>query len=209
MMRVLVALILLAAAGGVAGEEAMTVLERSEAVYAGAGSFSADFVQIVETGDFFDDERTEGFLLMQYPNRFVLDTPGQVITCDGDSIWSYSVENKQVVIEAVGKADELITPADYLFNFKENYEIISDTTVFLDSAEVRRIGLKAQSADEFIQLLHLYLAAEDYLVKRVVYTDINANLITVAFSNWQLAVKVEPEKFRFRAPEGVEEVRLP
>jgi outer membrane lipoprotein-sorting protein len=44
---------------------------------------------------------------------------------------------------------------------------------------------------------------------RVRYTDINDNTITIDFSHLQLGAEVAPERFRFKTPKGVEEVRLP
>jgi outer membrane lipoprotein-sorting protein len=57
--------------------------------------------------------------------------------------------------------------------------------------------------------MELFVNADDYSVRRVRYTDINDNIITIDFSKLQLGVEIAPERFRFKTPEGVEEVRLP
>ncbi|MCK4858730.1 MAG: outer membrane lipoprotein carrier protein LolA [candidate division Zixibacteria bacterium] len=206
-LRIIVLVVLLA--GGLAAADAIEITEKSEALYARAGSFKANFIQVVATGDFFDDEETAGILLMEYPDRFRLETPEQVITCDGDTLWSYSVENKQVLVEPVSQVGDMVTPADYLFNFKENYEIEFDTTLVEGEVEMHRLNLRAKDDDQYVRSLQLYVSTENYAVVRVVYKDINENQITIDFSDLKLGIDLDKKDFRFKPPRGVEEVRLP
>ena len=190
-------------------DKAVDVVDRSEAVYSHAGTFFAKFTQVVSTGDFFDDEKTSGSLTMSYPRKFRIDTPDQVIASDGDSLWSYSAENKQVTIDAVSKSKETVTPADYLFNFKQNYDLEYDSTTTIDKTSVHKLSLKSKSTDQYVQSMKLYLDANNFTVRRVIYRDINDNKITLDFSGWKMGIRVAPEQFRFKTPRGVEEVRLP
>lgn len=209
MMRKIATILLLCAPLLVAENDIGTILEKSETAYARAGTFTAEFVQTVESGDFFEDEQIEGVLLMEYPNKFRLDTPAQVIACDGETVWSYSVENAQVVIEPVAKAEEMVTPADYLFNFKDNYRIAADTVMELGTQLCYRLTLAALDDEQFVQHLELYLDHDNYEIAQVTYTDINDNLVTIEFRKLKLGADIPTEKFRFLTPKGVEEVRLP
>lgn len=209
MMRAVIALMLLCVSLPASGDQVADILEKSETVYARAGTFTADFTQTIESGDFFEDEKVEGTLLMEYPNKFRLDTPEQVISCDGETLWSYSVENEQVVIQPVDEAEDLVTPADYLFNFKANYNVVADTMMELGKQVCYRLTLVSKSKDQFVQELQLYLNYETYEVAQVTYTDINDNLVTISFRKLKLGVPIPPEKFHFQTPKGVEEVRLP
>lgn len=208
-MKYKVLIILICLAATALAVDALDVAEKSEAVYARAGSFTAEFVQKVATGGFFADEETFGILLMEYPRHFRIETPEQVITCDGDTIWSYSVENKQVTVEAVDKVEDLVTPVDFLFNFRENYHIAYDTTVLIGDIKAYKLRLMSKSRDEYVQGMALYVKADDYTVLRVRYTDINDNVITIDFSKLKLGDSIESSRFRFKTPKGVEEVRLP
>lgn len=188
---------------------ASDIVDRSEALYSKAGVFSARFTQTVSTGDFFDDEKLEGTLIMSYPKQFRIDTPEQVIVSNGDTLWSYSAENRQVVIEAVAKSKETITPADYLFNFKQNYTLEYDSSDVIDKTSVQRLSLRAKSKDHFVRTMKVYINSTTNQIRRVIYRDLNDNKITLDFSDWKLGIKAEPHQFRFKTPRGVEEVRLP
>jgi outer membrane lipoprotein carrier protein len=204
-----ITILILAVCSALTAATATDVVDKSEALYSKAGVFSAKFSQTVSTGDFFDDEKTEGMLFMSYPRQFRVDTPEQVIVSDGDTLWSYSAENRQVTVELVAKSNETITPADYLFNFKKNYQLEYDSTDTIDKVKVHRLSLRAKSKDNFVRSMKVYIDATTFLVRRVVYRDLNDNRITLEFRDWKMGIKTTPEQFRFRTPRGVEEVRLP
>ena len=205
--RVMMLLLVLCAA--VFAGNATDIVDKSEALYSKSGLFSAKFTQTVSTGDFFDDEKVAGTLIMNYPRQFRIDTHEQVIVSDGDTLWSYSAENRQVVVEAVAKSKETITPADYLFNLKQNYNLDYDSTDVIDKAKVRRLSLRSKSEDRFVRSMKVYINVNTLQIRRVVYRDLNDNKITLDFSDWKMRVKATPEQFRFKTPRGVEEVRLP
>jgi len=188
---------------------ATEVLQKSEELYKRAGNFSAKFTQVVSAGDFFDDERTKGILLMQYPDKFKLETPEQVITSDGDSLWSYSVDNNQVTIDPVSRIEGLVTPADYLFEFRKNYNVVNDSVALTDSAGVFRLPLTAKRDDQYVRALQLFVDSKGFAVIQVIYDDINGNRITIRFHDLNTDLKIDPGSFRFKTPKGVEEVRLP
>jgi len=185
------------------------VIDRSEKAYADAGQFSAKFKQTLSAGDFFEDETTSGEMTISYPDKFRIESPEQTLASDGDSLWSYSVENKQVTIEAMKDLNDVVTPADYLFRFKQHYSIPSDTIVELNGKKAHKLHLKALTEDEFVRELDLYIDSDTYLVSRAVYRDPNDNLVTLDFSDWKLKIKTQPDIFRFQTPPGVEEVRVP
>ncbi len=206
-MRVLIIVLILCLPLFAAGTT--DIIDKSEALYSQGGAFSAKFSQNVSTGDFFDDEKATGSLIMNYPRQFRIETQEQTLVSNGDTLWSYSVENRQVTVELVTKSEETITPSDYLFNFKKNFDVSYDSTEIIDKAKVHRFSLRAKSADQFVRTMQVYIDANTYLVRRVTYRDLNDNKITLDFSDWKLGIKVAPDKFRFKAPRGVEEVRIP
>lgn len=188
---------------------ATDVVDKSEVLYSKSGVFSAKFTQTVSTGDFFDDEKVEGTLFMNYPRQFRIDTHEQVIVSDGDTLWSYSAENKQVTVEAITESKETITPADYLFSFKQNYNLDYDSTDVIDKVKVRRLSLRSKSQDQYVRSMKVYINVSTFQIRRVVYRDLNDNKITLDFSDWKMGIRATPDQFRFKTPRGVEEVRLP
>lgn len=185
------------------------VVEKTEAVYAKNKTFSVKFTQVVASGDFFDDDKTSGSMLLSYPEKFRVETPEQTLVSDGDSLWTYSVENKQVTIEPMNRLEDVVTPADYLFRFKEHYDLACDSTETVEKRPCHQLSLKSKDDSQYVRSMKVYIDTETALVRRVIYRDMNDNKITLDFTDWKLGASIAPAEFRFKAPAGVEEVRVP
>ena len=168
-----------------------------------------DFKQEVHSGVFSAVERTEGKMFLAKGDRFRIQTDEQVIASDGKLLWVYSKENKQVTIDKVGKTRDLVRPSDYLFTFRENYNavLLPDSSISDETYSV--ILLTSQDKDQFIQRMTLYADKTDKLTRRAVYQDINGNIVEINFFNLKIDKALSPETFIFKAPKGVEEIRLP
>jgi outer membrane lipoprotein carrier protein len=208
-MLLRITLISLIVAGRVFGMTAAQVVEKTEAIYAKNKTFSVKFTQTVSAGDFFDDDKTSGSMLLSYPEKFRVSTPEQTLASDGDSLWTYSVENKQVTIEAMNKLEDVVTPADYLFRFKEHYDLDYDSTATISKHPCHQLSLKSKDDKQYVRSMKVFIDTETSLVRRVIYRDMNDNKITLDFSDWKLGAAFDPSEFRFKTPSGVEEVRVP
>lgn len=196
-------------AGAVFAVTASQVVEKTEAIYAKNKTFTVKFTQTVSAGDFFDDDKTSGKMLLSYPDKFRVETPEQTLASDGDSLWTYSVENKQVTIESMIGLEDVVTPADYLFRFKEHYDLEYDSTETIAKHQCHQLSLKSKDDNQYVRSMKVFIDTETSLVRRVIYRDLNDNKITLDFSDWKLGEQIESSEFRFKTPSGVEEVRVP
>ena len=172
-------------------------------------SLQVDFVQEVNSGVFATIDRTEGKIFIQEGDRFRIESDEQTIVSDSVVIWIYSAENKQVKIDSVYKIDDLVRPSEYLFTFKDGYDVTLLDDNQCDFGECFKVLLKAENDDSFIKEMTLAIDPDTYLTHKAEYKDINGNLVTVTFSKYKIDKKIPPEVFEFKTPKGVEEVRLP
>jgi chaperone LolA len=170
---------------------------------------AVDFVQEVHSGVFAAVERTSGKMFLASGDKFRVQTDEQTIVSDGNILWVYSRENKQVTIDKVAKSRDIVRPSDYLFTFRESYTsyLLPDTTI--GRVECMTILLVCDEKDEFIQQMTLYVGKEDLLTHRASYVDINGNNVIIDFSNLKVDKGLPDDVFFFETPKGVEEVRLP
>lgn len=188
---------------------AKEIADKSEAIYSEKKTFSVKFEQVVSTGEFFDDEHTNGSMKLAYPKKYRIETPEQVFVSDGDTLWTYSEENCQVTVEPTNRLDDFVTPADYLFRLREHYELSYDSTEVIEKKPYHRLSLRSLKDDQYVRSMKVMIDPETYLIRRVVYRDINDNKISLDFHDWKLGATLKPEDFRFQTPAGVEEVRIP
>lgn len=188
---------------------AQEILQDLQNRYDTLSDLEVTFTQEVHSGVFAAVERTSGKMFLASRDRFRVQTDGQTIVSDGELIWVYSRENKQVTIDKVSRSKDLVRPSDYLFSFRESYtsSLLPDTII--DDVECLVVQLDCESGDEFIQEMTLYIAKDDLLTHRASYTDINGNRVVMNFSDIRIDSGLPKETFIFETPKGVEEVRLP
>lgn len=191
------------------GQEAKEILADLQDRYDKLVDLKVDFNQEVHSGVFASVERISGKMYLASGDRFRVQTDEQIIVSDGDTLWVYSKENKQVTIDKVAKSRDLVRPSDYLFSFREAYrhELMPDT--LLRKSECTVVRLVCVEKNEFIQQMTLYISKQDLLTHRAVYDDINGNTVIVDFHDLKIDKGIPDDIFRFETPKGVEEVRLP
>ena len=172
-------------------------------------TLQVEFEQQVTSGVFSTIDKTKGRIYLTSDDRFRVETDEQEIVSDSVLIWVYSVENKQVKIDSVHKIEDLVRPSEYIFTFKEGYDIDLLEDRECEFGDCYKIRLKSSAEDDFIREMTLYIDMENYLTQKAEYTDINGNLVTIEFKKYKIDKKIPPEIFQFKTPKGVEEIRLP
>jgi chaperone LolA len=201
-------LLLLAAQSGIC-ENAAQILQNLQNRYDTLSDLEVSFTQEVHSGVFASVERTSGKMFLASEDRFRVQTEQQVVVSDGELLWVYSRENRQVTIDKVAKSKDMVRPSDYLFSFRESYtsRLIADTVI--GNIDCHVVRLDCAGADEFIQQMTLYVGKKDLLTHRASYVDINGNTVVMSFSDLKIDSGLPKETFVFETPKGVEEVRLP
>ncbi len=202
-------LIAVLVSGTARAQDRPAILDTLHQRYQTLEDLEVEFTQEVHSGVFATVERTSGKMHLAERDKFRVQTEEQTIVSDGELLWVYNKDNEQVTIDKVDKAHDLVRPSDYIFSFREAYsaELMPDTTI--DEINCTVVRLTADEGDEFIRQMTLYVSENDRLTRRAEYRDINSNTVTIDFSNVKIDEGISDEIFKFRTPEGVEEVRLP
>ncbi len=190
-------------------DDPKAVLARLQERYDSLKDLEVSYKQEVHSGVFSTVERTTGRMLVAAGDKFRIESAEQTIVSDGIHLWVYSPENKQVTIDKVSKSQDIVRPSDYLFSFRESYtaSMLADTAI--SKINCSTVELKCVRRDEFIQRMKLYIGKEDLLTHRAVYLDVNGNRVEIDFSDMKVDKGLPPDRFTFKTPKGVEEIRLP
>ncbi len=210
MYQILFAVILTAfLIGGVQAQTSKDVLAQLQKRYDDLNDLEVSFEQQVHSGVFASTQKTSGKMYLARDDKFRMQTDEQTIVSDGELLWVYSKENKQVTIDKVAKTADLVRPSDYLFTFRESYSTSLLPDTILGKTECIRVKLVSDEKDEFIQRMTLFVGKEDLLTHRAEYDDINGNRVEISFKDIKIDKGLKPEIFKFKTPKGVEEIRLP
>ncbi|MFH1891649.1 MAG: outer membrane lipoprotein carrier protein LolA [Candidatus Zixiibacteriota bacterium] len=202
-------LLIMSGQSSVNADNSATILKSLQERFENLIDMEISFRQEVNSGVFSSVERTSGKMYLAKGDKFLIQTEDQTISSDGKLLWVYSKENKQVTIDKVSNARDLVRPSDYLFSFRESYSpsLLPDTT--LGKIACRVVELVCNEKDEFIQKMTLFIGGDDRLTRRAVYVDINGNVVTIDFSDLKVDNGLPENMFEFKTPKGVEEIRLP
>jgi outer membrane lipoprotein-sorting protein len=191
--------------GSITSEQLALQVEKK---YRSLITLSMDFVKITRSEIFETENRTRGKMFLKNPDKFRIQTKEETIVCDGEFVWSYSVENQQVIKNKVERSQSLFKPNEYLSNFQAEY-----LPQLAGEEKVGRTGcykllLSPKKEEVFIKKMNIWVDKKSYLARKLEYTDANENEITLIFQHIDTNRKIKDSEFVFQTPAGVEEVDL-
>ena len=167
---------------------------------------------------------TEGMLYLQRDrNRLRLEEPGQIIVSDGETLWTYVPGNRQVIVSPAGeeraesgpersgrtgRPGRPGRPDDFIFNYSNRYLYALEGREPVDGLPCSQLRLTAVEPAEDLPQLHIWVDEEDWLTRKVMYTDDMGSETTLHFMDYRLNDKLDPGLFEMTAPEDAEWVDL-
>ncbi|NOR44312.1 MAG: hypothetical protein GQ534_01905 [Candidatus Delongbacteria bacterium] len=171
-------------------------------------TFEADFtqVQIWELAD--EESKVSGKLYMKDIDTFRIELESNFILSDGKTVWRYSLENNQVLIENIKEGDNTMLPGQLIFEFTDIYELKD----FFEKKEGKKkfyiLNLVSPEGNErFINKLRVKVN-EEFIPVEIVCFDLDDNKTTYLLSNSLINQEIAPEKFLFTNPAKVEVIDL-
>ena len=179
-----------------------------EEKYRSLKSLSMDFVKITRSEIFETESKIKGKMLLKNPEKFKIDTKDETIVCDGEFVWSYSVENRQVIKNLADRSENLFRPNQYLAKFRSEYVPQLTGEEKIDRTRCFKLLLSPKEEDLFIKKMTIWVDSKKLLAKKLEYTDSNDNQVTLIFQRIKTNRKIKDSEFVFRTPPGVEELDL-
>jgi chaperone LolA len=200
--------ITVASGGSAAGGRSDELARQVEEKYRSLSTISMDFVKITFSDIFETESKIKGRMLLKNPEMFRIETKDETIVCDGKFVWSYSVENQQVIRNRADRSERVFKPNQYLADFRSGYvprltgeEKIDNTVCFV-------LSLSAKGEEVFIKKMTIWVDKKKLLAKKLEYTDSNDNQITLIFQRIKTNRKIKDSEFVFQTPPGVDELDL-
>jgi len=100
-------------------------------------SIKVDFSYTMENAKARINEEKTGTLLVS-GDKYKMSAAGQVIICDGKTIWTYLKESNEVQVNALENKDDALTPSKLLTSYTANFKskIIKSTDPAVESVEL-------------------------------------------------------------------------
>jgi chaperone LolA len=202
--------VLLAAAPAAAEEALREALRRLQERYETTRTLRADFRQTVESPTLAGVLESRGTVAFEKPNRMRWDyapPDAQTIVGDGQTLWIYQPDQKQVIRAPLGEAFEATTPVTFLAGLGR---VERDFEASLAGGDADRWVLRlVPKKDVGLGTLVLTVRKGEASVEEARITDPLGTTTRITFSGERRNVPLEAALFRFTPPPGVDVVRPP
>lgn len=149
----------------------------------------------------------KGSLWLSEKDKFHLFLPELEMVSDGKTLWRYSRENKQVVVENFEDSGENVHPSRILFDFlkctpRSMKEVVENKKKYL------QIDLDVSGDLKNYDSLRVLLETGSFAPYKIKTVDVAENKSVYTITSIKRNVKFKKKSFQFTVPKGVEEVDL-
>lgn len=186
------------------------VVEKLQARYDATSDFTADFVQDVEVSTLHNTIKSTGKVYFKRPGRmrWEFEQPDkQTIVADGEMLWVYQPEHRQVLKAPFRAAFQSATPISFLFGVGRLDKDFDPSLVAGDGTNLRLKLVPKEDKD--IGVLILDVTPDTYDIARAEVTDPLGNVTRLTFTNLKRSVGLETSRFQFTPPAGTDVVAAP
>lgn len=138
-------------------------------------------------------------------DKYRIETDDQTIVTDGETTWVHLIEDEQVIVNDYVDDEESFTPAHFLDERAERYDVSFAEEQTPDEYVVR---LTAKSPDTYIESATLWIYKVDLTVSRIDVVDVNEAFIRFEMSDVTLLSEVEDSVFTFVPRDELEVIDL-
>ena len=203
----LFAAVLLLGQGTAFAQSGQDIIERLQNKYASFDVLKADFRQTTSS-DYLDSEQQFSGTLFFKGTQYRVETESQTIVTDGTVTWIHNMTENQVLINDFVEDETTFMLNDFLFNFEDNYEIVSTGRALLGGKDHHMLRLRTKDPHAFFREVTLLMRDADDLVTRLEVVDMEETKLLFELREIVIDPPVNENTFYFVPPNGTEIIDL-
>lgn len=186
---------------------AKEAMEKSKAWFKSARAWSLDYQVQVFYADSPDFASQKGSLLVTSGDKFVLDIAGIKFYSDGESLWQYNVEQKQVLIKAVEDLSSQLHPSELLFKYL-NCDAREMSEGEFNGKKLWVLKLDPSKYEGQFSQMEVWLSKKDFSPVRLFTVDPEGNGSWYNIVNLKVVKKFSDNDFKYKSIPGVDEIDM-
>jgi outer membrane lipoprotein carrier protein len=207
--RVVLGLVLVAAfVVALAGDSAEEVLARVHKNYEEMDDAEVRFSQKVKFARSKIEQEISGTLQFKKEHRYRIEFEGQLVVTDGETVWSYSEQNNQVLVDRFRLDERSLSPERILTAAPEDFEAMLTGREKGPRGDVFVLKLTPRDPSALMKTMKLWVHASDWLIHKVEIVDQHGKETTYLVSSFKMNTGVPASRFVYQVPAGVEVVDL-
>jgi len=191
------------------------VIDRLQASYQKVEDFSARFHQVSTLKSLGQTQEAGGLVYMKRPGkmRWEYKVPeARLVVSDGQTLWIYTPESKQVIIQDVSTAFSSEVPLGFLAgkgNIRAEFDVKFSTRTGTNKQGFYLLDLYPKRPNATLGKVSLEVNPKTFLVDKATVYDVYANTTAIAIKGMRLNVGLADSKFTFEVPPGAEVLKSP
>ena len=177
------------------------VARRLQQKYGSVETLQANFVQKI------GNQSLTGVLKVK-DDAFRLDLGSQVFVTNGETLWSYSSDDQQVVIQTYDPAQVGFSVGQLFTDYLSVFRVTGATSARIGGVAHDVLTLRPRDTGSSVRDATLYVRSSDGIPTRVRVHDANGATLAFDLSNVRLNQSMASSTFQFSAPRGTEVVDL-
>ncbi len=197
-----------------AEETVGAVINSLQAKYDQTQDFSATFTQETISKSIGAPAIINGKVYVKKPGKMLweyTDPKKQQIISDGQTLWFYVPDDKQVRIYKTAEAFENLPFLNFLFGKGKIEDDFTAAFSELDKDKAKDyylIALTPKGKDSSIDKVLILVSKRDYLINQLNTYDVLGNVTRIAFKDMALNSGLKDSMFHFIVPPGVETIKI-
>lgn len=188
-------------AGQASAQSADAVARRLQQQYRQVRTLQADFVQTTAGRQMRGTVQVRG-------DAFRLTLGDQTLVTDGRTLWSYSPDDEQVVVQAYDTARMGFSVGQLFTDYLGVFRAVGATRATIGGVRHDVLSLRPRDAGSTVRDATVYVRSSDAVPTRIRVRDTNGALHGFDVSNVRLNASLPASAFRFTPPRGTEVVDL-
>ena len=192
---------------GVFALTADQILDKSKAWFKSGKAWSLNFKAQIFQSDSPDIRMQSGSLVVTEGDKFKLDLSGIKFYSDGESLWQWNVDQKQVLIKAVEDLSSSLHPSELLFKYL-NCKALEMGEAELSKQKLWTLKLDpSKYAGQFTKM-EVWLSQKDYSPVRLMTEDPAGNVSWYNIVDLKVVKNVSNDEFKYKPVAGVDEIDM-
>jgi len=142
------------------------------------------------------DESTDGVLLVM-GNKYKLEISGQIVFCDGETLWTYIEDAEEVQVNSLEDSEESISPNKLLSSYNKDYRSKFIKEDFLYGTSVNIIDLTPLEGKSYYKVRLIIDKKKDQLLDFTIF-DKNGSTYSYVINKFESNGDVPEDEFTFK-----------
>ncbi len=191
-----------------AGQKAEDVLEKVRKRYDAVTDAELRFSQKILFPMTKVEQQSTGTLLIKKKNRYRVEMEDRTLVTDGQTIWSYSPANNQVIIDKFKQDEQSLSPEKILVGTPDNFTATVVGEEKLGDYETTVLKLVPRDEQSFIHSLRLWVDQKEWMIRQVEIIDLSEKQTTYTVLQVRTNIGLPDSRFVYAIPKEADVVDL-